>query len=128
MTDAEFVRAFEDCTLEPFHHRDHIRLAWIYLGIYGAPLAAVRISESIRAFAAHHGKSEKYHETMTQAWMHLVRHAIRLSPSGADFDEMIGRFPDLLDKNRLAEFYSEAALNTPAARSGFVPPDRKPLP
>ena len=33
MTDSEFVDSFEDCTLPStaFHHRDHVRLAWIYL-------------------------------------------------------------------------------------------------
>jgi hypothetical protein len=37
MTDEEFLRAFEACELSNgcFHHRDHIRLAWIYVHRYG---------------------------------------------------------------------------------------------
>jgi hypothetical protein len=31
MTDAEFLRAFDDTTLEPFHHRDHLRVTFLYL-------------------------------------------------------------------------------------------------
>ncbi len=33
MTDAEFVAAFESCALpaQAFRHRDHVRLAWLYL-------------------------------------------------------------------------------------------------
>lgn len=127
--DAEFVRAFEACELPPeeFHHRDHIRLALIYCRESG-PAAAGRIAASIRRYAAHLGKSEKYHETITQAWMHLVDRAVRSSPSASGFDEIVMRFPDLLDQNYLAEFYSQATLATPEARNGFVPPDRKPLP
>src|ERR1700730_19414023 len=33
MTDQEFIRRFENCTLlaESFHHQDHVRLVWLYL-------------------------------------------------------------------------------------------------
>ena len=81
MTDDEFVRAFESCGLSPdlFHHRDHIRLARIYVDRYGVELdgaqkATERFRSSLRKFAEHIGKSEKYHETITVAWMRLVVH------------------------------------------------------
>ena len=50
LSDAEFVRAFEACELsnESFHHRDHIRLAWIYLQSYGALEARRRMAAAIR--------------------------------------------------------------------------------
>ena len=55
-TDQEFVRMFEACELpnESFHHRDHIRLAWIYLERYGELEARGQIAGAIRKFAAHH--------------------------------------------------------------------------
>ena len=31
MTDAELLAGFEACTLESFHHADHVRVAWIIL-------------------------------------------------------------------------------------------------
>ena len=31
LNDEEFLQAFEDCTLEEFHHADHVRMAWLYL-------------------------------------------------------------------------------------------------
>ena len=66
--DQEFLEAFETCRLAPqlFHHRDHLRLAWIYLQ-RDASTAPVRIAESIRRYAAYHGQSGKYHETMPLA-------------------------------------------------------------
>jgi len=127
MNDDEFVRAFEACRLSNggFHHRDHIRLACIYLQRYGEADATERITQSIRNFAARHGKSEKYHQTMTVAWMRLVADAARRSQGG--FEELTARFPALLDKSTLNAFYSEALLKSEAARSTFIEPDLKAL-
>src|SRR5215469_9052135 len=111
MTDHEFARAFESCELPPecFHHRDHIRLAWIYFHRYGEAAAEVRIAEAIQRYAAHLGKSEKYHQTMTVAWMRLVAtNAARRSDG--DFEEFARRNPGLFEKSALGEFYSDAVL------------------
>jgi len=126
MTDDEFVRAFEGCEIagKDFHHQDHIRLAWIYLKHCGPNDAPRRISASIRNFAAHLGISNKYHETITIAWMHLVGQAAHC----ASFREVTEEFPQLLDKFYLDEFYSAGTLQSDAARESFVAPDKKPLP
>src|SRR5262249_60865903 len=65
MDDREFVAAFEACEIAntEFHHADHIRLAWIYLRKFGLLDAFERFTTSLRRFAAHHGKPERYHET-----------------------------------------------------------------
>jgi hypothetical protein len=106
-----------------FHHRDHIRLAWIYFHRYGEAEAAMRIAEAIRRFAVHAGKSEKYHETMTVAWMRLVAQAARSSVG--DFEDFARRNPGLFDKSALSGFYSDALLKSDAARTGFLEPDLK---
>lgn len=123
MSDAEFVRAFEACEIPgaEFHHRDHIRLAWIYHHCHGA-LAGARIAASIRNYAAHLGVSGKYHETITQAWMQLV---VSAAGPARDFDAFIAEHPELLDKSLLAEFYSEEILGSQEARERFIEPDRK---
>jgi hypothetical protein len=130
VTDDEFVRAFEACEIAntDFHHRDHIRLAWIYVRRHGAVAAAERIAQSIRNFAAHHGKSDKFHQTITDAWVLLVAEVANSLPATASFDEAATRFPRLLDKNYVRNFYSEAVLNSVSARKSFVPPDLRPLP
>ena len=126
--DQEFLDAFETCRLpnEFFHHRDHLRLAWIYLRRYSVPDAAVRIGESIRRYATHHGKSDKYHETVTVAWLSLLADAADRTPA-ASFDELLAACPELLDKNTLHRHYSPELLAFEKARAQFVPPDRKPL-
>jgi hypothetical protein len=128
MTDQEFVKAFETCRLpnESFHHRDHLRLAWIYLRTYGRD-ASARIGASIRRYAAFHGKSDKYHETVTVAWMLLLAEQAASAPE-ASFEQILTQRPELLDKNTLHQYYSPELLASSAARLDFVAPDRKPLP
>ena len=130
MTDQEFVRAFESCELanEEFHHRDHIRLAWIYLRCYGEAEARRRIAAGIRRFAAYHGKSDKYHETITAAWLRLVADAVLRAPGQESFEELTQAAPELLDKRTLEKFYSAAVLTSGDARADWVLPDLQPLP
>ena len=130
LSDIEFARAFESCELpnECFHHRDHIRLAWIYLTRYDEPEARERLGQAIRRFASHHGKSDKYHETVTVAWLRLVARAMVRVPRGASFDELTVAAPELLDKRTLEGFYSAAVLASPEARASWLEPDLQALP
>lgn len=52
--NAEFREAFESLEIpnERFHHRDHIRLAWIYCSHLQEDEALLRMVLGIRAFAA----------------------------------------------------------------------------
>jgi len=80
MTDDEqFLAEFEACKLplERWHHKDHIKVAYLYLRKYPFGEAMSRIRERIKAHNAAHNIPEAidrgYHETMTQAWMRLRR-------------------------------------------------------
>ncbi len=153
LSDGEFLAAFETATLADFHHSDHIRAAWIYLRRLPFPQASERIVESLRHFAAVKGAHQKYHETITQAWMLLVAGALEhdsqaagertlSSEAGPDtlsvdsptghaansFAAFAAAHPELLDARALDRFYSSQLLASPAARTGFVPPDLTPLP
>lgn len=129
LSDGDFVSALEGCRLsnESFHHRDHLRLAWLYLRRHGPAGARLRIAESIRRFAAHHGSPDRYHETITQAWLLLIAEAASRASGHADFDAVLAAFPDLLDKDTPRKYYSEALLQSAAARTAFVEPDLAPL-
>src|SRR5262249_61516758 len=74
MEDRDFVAAFEAGTLpnEAFHHRDHVRLAWLYLRELPPAQALTRFTEGLRRFAAVHGKPGLYHETITWAYLLLI--------------------------------------------------------
>ena len=86
------------------------------------------MSEGIRRFANHHGATEKYHHTLTLAWMRLVAAALVETPEGYAFEQFITAHPQLLDLNLLAKYYSKELLWTAAARETWVPADLQPLP
>jgi len=129
-SDQGFVEAFENCTLpkEAFHHRDHIRLARLYLRQEDLAGAAGRIEASIRRFAAHLGISEKYHHTITLVWLRLVAAALRKGAGEETLEDLLERCPELLDPNLPLQFYSRERLSSDAARAGWIEPDLRPLP
>ena len=129
-TDQEFREAFESLKIpnEMFHHREHIRLAWIYSCEFSQEEALTRIVKGIQAFAKHHGAVEKYHHTITLAWMKLVWHAARHSPTAPDFQTFAVTHPDLFRAKRLEDYYSQARLRTDAARQQWLDPDLRALP
>lgn len=129
-TDEEFLRAFEDLSFpaDQFHHREHIRVAWLYLKSSDATRAAERMCAGIVRFANHHGATQKYHHTLTLAWMRLVAAALVETPEGCTFEQFLPAHPELGDKSLLARYYSTELLQTSAAREGWVEPDLQPLP
>lgn len=130
MSDDALVSAIEACTLpnQVFRHREHVRLSFVYLRRYGFDEARVRISAAIRAYALHNRAPLKYHETITIAWLRIVHQAVSQVPDGASFEYMLKRFPGLLSKGTLMQYYSSELLGTEGARVSFVEPNRRPLP
>ena len=124
MNDAEFVAAFEACTIAntDFHHADHIRLAWIYLREHPLLAAIDRFSSSLRRFAAHHGVPGLYHETITWAYLLLIHE--RMNGESA-FDDFRAANPDLFTwkPSVLDRYYRTETLASDLARRVFVLPD-----
>ena len=129
-SDEDFLRAFEGLSFpaDRFHHREHIRVAWLYLKSSDATRAAERMCAGILRFANHHGATQKYHHTLTLAWMRLVAAALVETPVGYNFAQFLSDHPELADKNLLAKYYSQKLLQTNAAREGWVETDLRPLP
>ena len=130
LNDDEFLRAFETCELsnKSFHHGDHIRAAWLYIRHLGKTEATARLSEGIRRFAAHHGNPQKYHHTMTVAWVRLIAAARRQTPDLARFEAFVAAHPYLLDTRALSKYYSASRLGSAAARAAWMEPDLQMLP
>lgn len=130
LPDDEFRRAVEQGTLASgaFRHRDHLRLAWIYVREAGPDGGIALARTAIRAFAAAHGADTKYHETLTAVWIRLVAAALRMAPAEADFEAFLADHPDLLDKALPGRFYTPDLLASERARLTVVEPDVAPLP
>lgn len=123
--DVDFIRSFEDCTLpnSAFHHRDHVRLAWLYLERYPVLEALARFTEGLKRFAAANGHPGLYHETITWAYLFLIRER-KAEPGGETWEEFAARNPDLLGWNPsvLDRYYARETLQSERARRVFVMP------
>src|SRR5215471_4647365 len=105
-SDEDFLRAFEDLSFpaNQFRHREHLRIAWLYLKSSDASRASERMTAGIRRFANHQGATQKYHHTLTLFWMRLVAVALVETPDGCTFEEFIAAHPELSHKSLLDKY------------------------
>lgn len=126
MTDDELVQAFESGELptEAFTHAEHVRAAWCYVRRDPILVALARFRTTLQRFAAGKGRPERYHETITIAYMLLIAERLA-STRELTWDEFAARNGDLLqwEPSVLAQFYSKEALASPRAREVFVLPE-----
>lgn len=126
MKNAEFIKQFEECTLpkESFHHRDHVRLAWLYLRDYPALEALGRFCDGLKRFAAAHGKTDLYHETITWAYLLLI-HERMASGEEESWEEFAENNPDLLnwEDSIIKTYYQAETIKSDLAKKVFVFPD-----
>lgn len=130
MTDHELLQQFEDGTLpnQHFHHQDHVRAAFLYLSEYPALEALQAFSRALRRFAEAHGKPQLYHETITWAYVFLIRERMAAAEKKQTWDEFARDNPDLLawKDGILTRYYHSQTLASDLARAVFVLPDRRP--
>jgi len=130
MTDAEIlimVDRLERCLLgkEEFHHRDHLAVAVVYLYSADIETAMDRMRASLQRFAAHHGVTGLYHETLTRFWLRQVE--MRLDSGQCLRDSVRSVQEQLSDKNLAFEYYSRERIGSQDARERWVEPDLRPL-
>jgi hypothetical protein len=119
-----------------FGHRQHVHLTWLAVRHCGVPAAIGLVSDGIRRTARYAGAPQKYHATVSRAWVELVGHHVteggpaerQEGVPGADFDAFAARNPALLDKRLLSRFYRSSTLAAPGARTTWTPPDLAPFP
>ena len=139
---AALVCAFEDASIpaSEFTHAAHIAVALSYLDSLSPEEALERMREKIRFFAAHHGVTNLYHETLTTFWMRLLEHLAStgdVDPSrrscNAKADLPLWRRINLIvdhwtERRPVEAHYSRELINSQAARDKWCPPDLLPLP
>ena len=133
-SDEEFLQQFESTAwpLQDWHHRQHIKVAYLYLRRLPLEAASARIRERIKAFNAAKQVAESlssgYHETMTQAWMRLVDLTLREYGPAETADLFYQQNPQLSEKKVLRLFYSRELFLSQRAKTEFVEPDLAPFP
>jgi hypothetical protein len=110
-----------------FGHREHLELAWTCLDRYDLATAHDAVKTAVTSLAQRHGMPERYHETITRSWVHVV--ALHRSLHAADsFDAFIAAHPALLTKDLLGRHYSQPLLRSQAARTAWAEPDLRAFP
>jgi hypothetical protein len=66
---------------ERFGHREHLRLTWLAVRRYGVGGAVGVVSDGIRQTARYAGAPQKYHATVSRAWVELVGYHVAGSRS-----------------------------------------------
>jgi hypothetical protein len=127
MNDAEIIERFEAATLtgDQFPHREHIRVAWLYLR--DRPLLDVLDSypRRLRALASALGADGLYHETITWFFLLLVYDRIARSAPDGDWETFARKNADLLLPSReiLSRHYTPETWQSELAKRRFLLPD-----
>lgn len=119
----EGLERFERGMIDPatFDHRAHVRTAYSMCTHYSFDEALVRFARGLRALCARTGSPEKYHMTITVAFLSVVAQR-RITANASDWDEFIAVNADLLDRRSLESWYPQGELASPLARETFVLP------
>lgn len=116
---------FEEGRIAPdqLPQREHVRISYELLERHPFLEALFRLAKGLRRLAANAGHLEKYHETITVAFLALIAER-RLRGRYASREDFAARNPDLFRKELLEEFYKPALLKSALARRRFVLPRR----
>ena len=126
--DEALLDGFESARLpaDAFGHAEHLRAAFLYLARHpDFGEAAVRFRSALRRFAAAKGVPDRYHETLTWAYLALINERAHGS-SFASSAGFLRSHPELLDaKGGVFSRYYDLGAVTRSARASqvFVLPD-----
>jgi hypothetical protein len=128
MSDDDLIAQLEACTLpeDQFHHAEHLHAAWVYLTRLPAAEAIAKFSEALRAYATSLGKADRYHETITWAYLLLLNERMRRGETPLSWEQFAAAHSDLLDwkDSILPTYYRPETLQSDLARRVFLMPDR----
>ena len=126
MNDDELWDAFADCSLPAgaFPHSVHVRIAWLHLRRHPLEEVVSLFPENLRRFTTAKGAPERYHQTITWAFLLLVNERMHRNEV-ATWSAFAEGNRDLLDRGSsiLKRYYRDDTLRSSLARDVFVLPD-----
>jgi hypothetical protein len=127
ITDEELLAQFEDTSLPTslFDHRQHVRVAWLYVMRHGMPGALTVFSAALQRFAIAKGAHTLFHVTVTWAYLFVINQRQQECAAGT-WDAFANQNADLLrwKPSILDRYYTADVLWSDRARQTFVMPDR----
>ncbi|HEY3644322.1 MAG TPA: hypothetical protein VGM16_03205 [Gammaproteobacteria bacterium] len=121
--DRELMARFAALSLpkQDFGHAEHVHLAWALLASQPLLAAMRAFRGQLQAFAAHHGATGLYNETITCFYLLLIRE--RMDALGPDqaWAAFRSANPDLFSSPKpfLERWYPAGAAFAPEAKSSF---------
>jgi hypothetical protein len=108
-----------------FQHKEHVRLAWLFLQKYPLIDAVVKVSEGLKMFAEANGAAHLYNETLTWAYVFLINERMARLEAPHTWEDFAKANPDLLNwkENVLKGYYKEETLHSELAKKLFILPD-----
>lgn len=122
LSDGALLAAFEAGALQAgqFSHEQHVRIGYLYLTRMDFGQAVSRVSRGLKALVARLGLSDKYHETITVAFMALINERLGRDGDPGGWPAFARANPDLFDGDILYRYYDRAELFSEVARRTFV--------
>lgn len=122
LNDDAFLAALEDGRLpaKAFGHAAHVRAAYLYLRRDGFIGGMARFRDALRAFAARLKVPEKYHETITVAFLALINERLQEAKAGEQWPDFAARNQDLFQRDVLHRYYRPETLQSARARAVFL--------
>jgi hypothetical protein len=114
-------------------HAAHLSMGLWHVTRFGAEAALTRLRDGIRRLNDAHGTPNTlergYHETVTVAYVRLIDAFVQACPPSLSPVERRRRLIEgpLGRRELLFDYWTRATLFSPAARSGWVEPDLRPL-
>ncbi|MEO8262836.1 MAG: hypothetical protein ABI566_09730 [Pseudolysinimonas sp.] len=124
--DDELLARFAANTLPAFPHEEHLHVVFVKSARSTPDETLEFMRDRIRAMATANGKPEAYHDTRTAAWVQLII-AARAGFTG-DFTRFLAEHPELIRRDLLSDYYTDALLTSDQASAAFIAPDLRELP
>jgi hypothetical protein len=117
-----FLAALEAATLPPeeFDHAAHVRAGYLYLRRHAFPQATAALCATIARYSRAIGKPDRYHETITVAFMSLINAQLRRGGDSGDWEAFRAANPQLFRPDVLLAYYPREVLESPEARAAFT--------
>jgi hypothetical protein len=126
--DEVLLAQFENCSLplECFHHGIHVQIVFLYLCRFPVLEVLARFPAALARYAEAHGKSGLYNETITWAYIFLIRERMIRANRAQTWAEFQVENQDLLSwkDNILKKYYRDETLSSQLAKDAFLFPDK----
>jgi len=121
--ERELVADFADLSFSDarFHHAEHVQLAWALLAELPLLTAMQRFRGLLKAYAAHHGASAIYNETITCFYLLMIRERMDSLGEQHDWTGFRQSNPDLFSspKSFLERWYPGGGAFAAEAKQSF---------